>query len=56
MSNLVGTIVKLTAGFDLIIRIVVYLVFFLAVLALAGMLAARDISLILLACVAPLRS
>lgn len=54
VSNLVGTIVKLTAGFDLIIRIVVYLVFFLAVLALAGMLAARDISLILLACVAPL--
>ena len=44
VSNLVGTIVKLTAGFDLIIRIVVYLVFFLAVLALAGMLAARDIS------------
>lgn len=54
VSNLVGTIVKLTAGFDLIIRIVVYLVLFLAVLALAGMLAARDISLILLACVAPL--
>lgn len=42
VSNLIGTIVKLTAGFDLIIRIVVYLVFFLAVLALAGMLAARD--------------
>lgn len=54
VSNLIGTIVKLTAGFDLIIRIIVYLVFFLAVLALAGMLAARDISLILLACVAPL--
>ncbi len=54
VSNLVGTIVKTTGGFDLIIRAVVYLVFFLAVLALAGMLAARDISLILLACVAPL--
>ena len=54
VSNLVGTVVKLTAGYDLIIRIVVYLVFFIAVVALAGMLAARDISLILLACVAPL--
>lgn len=54
VSNLVGTIVKTTGGFDLIIRAVVYLVFFLSVLALAGMLAARDISLILLACVAPL--
>lgn len=54
VSNLIGTIVKTTGGFDLIIRLVVYPVFFVAVLALAGMLAARDISLILLACVAPL--
>lgn len=54
VSNLIGTIVKTTGGFDLIIRLVVYIVLFVAVLALAGMLAARDISLILLACVAPL--
>lgn len=54
VSNLIGTIVKTTGGYDLIIRCVVYFVLFLAVLALAGMLAARDISLILLACVAPL--
>lgn len=54
VSNLIGTIVKTTGGYDLIIRCVVDFVLFLAVLALAGMLAARDISLILLACVAPL--
>ena len=54
VSNLIGTIVKTTGGYDLIIRCVVGFVLFLAVLALAGMLAARDISLILLACVAPL--
>lgn len=54
VSNLIGTIVKTTGGYDLIIRCVVDSVLFLAVLALAGMLAARDISLILLACVAPL--
>lgn len=54
VSNLIGTIVKTTGGYDLIIRCVVDVVLFLAVLALAGMLAARDISLILLACVAPL--
>lgn len=54
VSNLIGTIVKTTGGYDLIIRCVVDFVLFLAVLALAGMLAARDISLILLACVAPM--
>jgi len=54
VSNLIGTIVKTTGGYDLLIRCVVDFVLFLAVLSLAGMLAARDISLILLACVAPL--
>ena len=54
VSNLIGVIVKTTVSSDLIIRIVMYLVLFIAVVALAGMLAARDISLILLACVAPL--
>lgn len=44
VSNLIGTIVKTTGGYDLIIRCVVDFVLFLAVLALAGMLAARDIS------------
>lgn len=38
VSNLIGTIVKTTGGYDLIIRCVVDSVLFLAVLALAGML------------------
>lgn len=54
VSNLISSTVKVTGGFDLIIRYVMYLAVFLATLALAGMLAARDITLILLAGIAPL--
>lgn len=54
VSNLISSTVKVTGGFDLIIRIVMYLAVFIATLALAGMLAARDITLILLAGIAPL--
>lgn len=54
VSNLISSTVKVAGGFDLIIRYVMYLAVFLATLALAGMLAARDITLILLAGIAPL--
>ena len=54
VSNLISSTVKVTGGFDLIVRCVMYLAVFLATLALSGMLAARDITLILLAGIAPL--
>ena len=38
VSNLISSTVKVTGGFDLIIRIVMYLAVFIATLALAGML------------------
>lgn len=54
VSNLVGTATKYGAQADMLIRLVVYVLVWIASLALSGMLAARLLSLVLLAAVAPL--
>ena len=54
VSNLVGTATKYGAQADMLIRLVVYVLVWFASLALSGMLAARLLSLVLLAAVAPL--
>lgn len=54
VSNVVGTVTTGLPSLDLEIRIVAYVLVLVASIALAGMLAARDICLILLAAVAPL--
>lgn len=54
VSNLIGTITKPLAEIDVLIRLLIYPIVLIACIAVAGMLAARDISLILLASVAPM--
>lgn len=54
VSNVVGTVTTGLPSLDLEIRIIAYALVLVASIALAGMLAARDICLILLAAVAPL--
>ena len=54
VSNLVGTATKYSAQTDMLIRLAVYVLVWFASLALSGMLAARLLSLVLLAAVAPL--
>lgn len=54
VSNVVGTVTTGLPSLDLEIRIIAYVLVLVASIALAGMLAARDICLILLAAVAPL--
>ncbi len=54
VSNLVGTATKYGAQTDMLIRLAVYVLVWFASLALSGMLAARLLSLVLLAAVAPL--
>ncbi len=54
VSNLVSCISKFAGGQSTLVRLVVYSFVLLAVLALAGMMAARLLSLILLAAIAPL--
>ena len=54
VSNLVGTATKYGAQADMLIRLAVYVLVWIASLALSGMLAARLLSLVLLAAVAPL--
>ena len=54
VSNVVGTVTTGLPSLDLEIRIIAYVLVLVASIVLAGMLAARDICLILLAAVAPL--
>lgn len=54
VSNLIGTITKYAGTADVVIRLLIYPIALITCIAVAGMLAARDISLILLAAVAPM--